>query len=58
MLFTARSMVQEPLGFSPSELVFAHTVCGPLKLLQEKQLGGNQPRNLKSEKSKENEGVV
>ena len=34
-LFAVREVVQESLGFSPSELVFGHTVRGPLKLLQE-----------------------
>lgn len=27
--------MQESLGFSPAELVFGHTVCGPLRLLKE-----------------------
>ena len=35
VLFAAREAVQESLGFSPFELVFGHTVRGPLKLLQE-----------------------
>ena len=35
LLFTARDVVQESLGFSPFELVFGHTVKGPLKLLRE-----------------------
>lgn len=30
--------MQESLGFSPFELVFGHTVRGPLKLLKEKLL--------------------
>lgn len=34
-LFAIREVVQESLGFSPSELVFGHTVRGPLKLLHE-----------------------
>lgn len=34
--FAIRVVVQESLGFSPSELVFAHNIRGPLKLLQEK----------------------
>lgn len=33
-MFAVREVVQESLGFSPSELVFAHTVHGPLKLLK------------------------
>jgi len=36
LLFAARESVQESLGFSPFELVFGHTVRGPLKLLKEK----------------------
>ena len=38
LLFAVRESVQESLGFSPSELVFGHTVRGPLKLLKEKFL--------------------
>ena len=38
LLFAVRESVQESLGFSPFELVFGHTVCGPLKLLKEKFL--------------------
>ena len=43
LLFAARESVQESLGFSPFELVFGHTVRGPLNLLKEKLLsaGGN-----------------
>ena len=36
--FAVRESVQESLGFSPFELVFGHTVLGPLKLLKEKVL--------------------
>jgi transposase InsO family protein len=32
LLFAAREAVQESLGFIPFELVFGHTVRGPLKL--------------------------
>ena len=38
LLFAVRESVQESLGFSPFELVFGHTVIGPLKLLKEKFL--------------------
>ena len=38
LLFAAQESVQESLGFSPFELVFGHTVEGPLKLLKEKLL--------------------
>lgn len=46
LLFAAREMVQESLGFSPAELVFAHTVRGPLKLLQEKWLSDDRPKKF------------
>ena len=32
LLFAVRESVQESLGFSPFELIFGHSVCGPLKL--------------------------
>ncbi len=38
LLFSLRETVQESLGFSPAELVFGHTVRGPLKLLKENWL--------------------
>jgi hypothetical protein len=38
VLFAAREAVKESLGFSPFEIVFGHTVRGPLKLLEEKWL--------------------
>ncbi len=38
LLFAVRETVQESLGFSPAELVFGHTVRGPLKLLSEQLL--------------------
>ncbi len=38
MMFAVRESVQESLGFSPAELVFGHTVRGPIKLLSEKFL--------------------
>ena len=36
VLFAARDAVQESLGFSPNELIFGHTVRGPLKVLKDK----------------------
>ena len=36
-----RLSVQESLGFSPFELVFEHTVRGPLKLLKKKLLSSS-----------------
>ena len=38
LLFAIRESVQESLGFSPFELVFGHSVRGPLKLFKEKLL--------------------
>ena len=46
VLFAAREAVQESLGFSPFELVFCHTVRGPLKLLREKWLTETSDLNL------------
>uniref|UniRef100_A0A8C6LIR9 Gypsy retrotransposon integrase-like protein 1 n=1 Tax=Nothobranchius furzeri TaxID=105023 RepID=A0A8C6LIR9_NOTFU len=38
LLLAARERVQESTGFSPAELVFGHTVRGPLLLLRERFL--------------------
>ncbi|PIK41670.1 hypothetical protein BSL78_21475 [Apostichopus japonicus] len=46
LLFAAREAVQETLGFSPFELVFGHTVRGPLKHLKEKWLSETSTTNL------------
>ena len=47
LLFAVREYVQESLGFSPFELVFGHSVRGPLKLLNEKFLSNDEtPLNL------------
>ncbi len=35
LLFAIRETVQESLGYSPAELIFGHTVRGPLKILSE-----------------------
>ena len=43
LLFAVRESVQESLGFSPFELVFGHTVRGPLRLLKEKLLEPDAP---------------
>ena len=37
-MFTVRDSVQESRGFSPFELIFGHSVRGPLKLYKEKLL--------------------
>ena len=47
LLFAVRESVQESLGFSFFELIFGHTVRGPLKLLKEKFLSQEDtPLNL------------
>ena len=47
LLFAVRESVQESLGFSPFELVFGHSVCGPVKLLKETFLSNDEtPLNL------------
>ena len=47
LLFAVRESVQESLGISPFELVFGHSVRGPLKLLKEKFLSNDEtPLNL------------
>ncbi|KAK7926200.1 hypothetical protein WMY93_008510 [Mugilogobius chulae] len=38
MLFAIRDATQESLGFSPAELVFGHSIRGPLKVLKEQFL--------------------
>ena len=42
LLFAARDSVQESLGISPNELVFGHTVRGPLKLIKDKWLSNKE----------------
>lgn len=42
-MFAVRESVQESLGFSTHELVFAHTVRGPLKLLKEQLTNKSSP---------------
>lgn len=39
VLFAAREITQESLRFSPAELVFGHSVRGPLKVFKEQMLG-------------------
>ena len=46
LLFAVRDVVQESLGFSPNELVFGHTVRGPMKLLKEKWLEEDHEQSL------------
>lgn len=48
LLLAARESVQESLGFSPAELVFGHTVRGPLRWLREKYLSDDTPSPSKN----------
>lgn len=48
VLFAVREVVQESLGFSPFELVFGHTVHGPLKVMKEQWLADESESNLLS----------
>lgn len=38
IMFAVRESLQESLGLSPAELVFGHTIRGPLKLISEQLL--------------------
>ena len=40
-LFAVREIVQESLGFSPADLVFGHTVRGPLRVLKDQLISGS-----------------
>ena len=46
LLFASRESVQDSLGYSPFELIFGHTVRGPLKLLKEQFMSEDKPRDL------------
>ena len=35
VLFTNREVLQASTGFSPSELLYGRTVCGPMQVLKE-----------------------
>ena len=41
VLFAIRETVQESLGFSPAELVFGHTVRGPLKVIKDQLMSAD-----------------
>lgn len=38
LMFAIRETTQESLGFAPADLVFGHTVRGPLRMLREQLL--------------------
>lgn len=46
LMLAAREVTQESLGFSPNELVFGHTVRGPLTVLQDELKGEEPPKKL------------
>ncbi len=46
LLLAAREVTQESTGFSPNDLVFGHTVRGPLTLLSDQWKETEAPKNL------------
>jgi len=46
MLFALRNQVNESLGFTPYELVFGHTVKGPLQTMKDIWVEGENEKNL------------
>ena len=48
LLFATREVIQESLGFSPFDLVFAHTVRGPLKVLKDQWLEDDNTSDILS----------
>lgn len=48
LLFAVRETTQESLGFSPADLIFGHTIRGPLRLLREEWGSSSKdyPRNI------------
>ncbi|XP_054882238.1 uncharacterized protein LOC129356701 [Poeciliopsis prolifica] len=46
LLLAAREVTQESTGFSPNELVFGHTVRGPLTVLRDEWKDAEPPQNL------------
>ena len=46
LMLSAREVVQESTGFSPNDLVFGHTVRGPLAVLRDDLAEVDPPKNL------------
>ena len=46
LMLGSREVVQESTGFSPNDLVFGHTVRGPLAVLQDGLVESEPPKNL------------
>lgn len=45
-MLAAREVTQESTGFSPNDLVFGHTVRGPLSVLVDHSAVGDPPQSL------------
>ncbi len=48
LMLSAREVCQESTGFSPNDLVFGHTVRGPLAVLRDNWIESTPPKNLLS----------
>uniref|UniRef100_A0A8C1I8K6 Gypsy retrotransposon integrase-like protein 1 n=1 Tax=Cyprinus carpio TaxID=7962 RepID=A0A8C1I8K6_CYPCA len=48
LMLSAREVCQESTGFSPNDLVFGHTVRGPLAVLRDQWVESAPPKNLQS----------
>lgn len=46
MLLTIHEVIQESFGFSPNELVFNHTVLGPVAFLDDEWSSQQPPDNV------------
>ena len=46
LMLAARDVTQESTGFSPNDLVFGHTVRGPLNVLSDLWKDAEPPKNL------------
>lgn len=46
LLMSAREVVQESTGFSPNDLVFGHTVRGPLAVIKDALVDSDPPKNI------------
>ncbi len=46
LMLSAREVCQESTGFSPNDLVFGHTVRGPLAVLRDNWTESTPPKNL------------
>lgn len=46
LLLSAREVVQESTGFSPNDLVFGHTVRGPLAVIKDALVDSDPPKNI------------